>query len=98
MQILNAMIQAGGYEQAKPHMEVLAEEMVDWLEFLESIDPELSALSGDFGQDYGLAINSKEALIRAATRAEDQEFVDRLEEMFKPYPTPQQQQPQRVPN
>lgn len=93
MQMLNVMINAGAYDKAKPHLETLAEETRQHLKFYNSIDPSFTDPNGDFEQDYALAINAKEGLLRAVRNQGDDEFLQKLEEMFKPYPTPT-----RVPN
>lgn len=93
MQMLNTMIQAGGYQSAKPHLEILAEETRQYLEFFNSIESKFTDQNGDFEQDYALAINAKEAMLRAVRIEKDTDYLKELEEMFKPYPTPS-----RMPN
>ncbi len=88
MQMLNVMIEAGAYDKAKPHLEVLANEMMQQLEFFDSIDAHFTDQNGDFEQDYGLAMNTKETILRAVRRESDEDFLKQLEEMFKDFPMP----------
>ena len=67
----------------KPHLEILAKRTLDDLEFYESLDPEVIASS--FETDYALAYRSMEDIFDAAKRAEDQEFLDYLNEVLGPY-------------
>ncbi|MEZ4935416.1 MAG: DUF2723 domain-containing protein [Saprospiraceae bacterium] len=88
MQLLSIMIEAGGYEKAKPHLEILANETLQQLEFYNSLDSHFTELGGDFEQDFALAMNTKETIIRAAKSQKDDAYVQQLEEMFKDFPMP----------
>ena len=82
MQMLSVMIEAGGYENAKPHLETLANQTLQELEFFNSIDAHFTESKGDFSQDYALSMNSKQLLLQTAQRQKDEEFAKRLTEMF----------------
>ena len=82
MQMLNVMVEAGGYEKAKPHLEMLAKETLDYLVFFNSLDADFTGNGGDFEQDYALAMNTKDLLIRSAKTQKDEDFAKQLEEMF----------------
>lgn len=85
-QMLKVMIDAGGYEQAKTHIETLATETLDHLEFYQSIDPRhLERETGSFGQDFELAMGTQFAIKREVEKAGDTEFLKRIEEMFADY-------------
>ncbi len=88
MQMLNVMIEAGAYDKAKPHLETLAEEMRQQLVFFNSIDAHFTDQNGEFEQDFALAMNTKETILRTVRRENDEEFSKRLEEMFKDFPMP----------
>ncbi|RMG77086.1 MAG: DUF2723 domain-containing protein [Bacteroidetes bacterium] len=82
-QMLKIMIDAGGYEQAKPHIEILAKETRDWLEFYVSLPPkELDRETGSFGQDFELAMGTQFAIKREVEKAKDEAFLKEIEEMF----------------
>ncbi|RMF30423.1 MAG: DUF2723 domain-containing protein [Bacteroidetes bacterium] len=86
MQMLNILVQADGYEDAKPHLQILAEETADWLEFYFSLDPEdLDPETGSFGQGLGLAMSTKDALLRTVEQQKDEAFLNELKELFAPY-------------
>lgn len=85
MQMINVMIQAGGYDQAKPHIQTLANETLQHLAFYRSIDPRMIEENGEFGQDYELAMNVKELLVRSVKNQNDDAYLKELEEAFAPY-------------
>ncbi len=85
MQLINIMIQADGYEQAKPQLDILVKETLQNLAFFQSIDPRMVAENGDFGQDYELAMNTKELILRAVKAQDDETYLKELEDAFAPY-------------
>jgi hypothetical protein len=85
MQMINVMIQAGGYQQAKPQIETLAKETLQHLAFYKSIDQSMIDENGDFGQDYELAMNVKELLLRSVKDQKDEAYAKELEDAFAPY-------------
>ncbi len=91
--MISVQLAAGAYERAKPHMEILAREMADQLAFYESLDP--AVLAGSFEDQYGLAYRTKEDLINAAKKENDEAFLKELEEMFAPFTA--DQEPQEAP-
>ena len=95
MQMLNIMVEAGGYQKAKPHLEILAGNTLQMLQFLNSLDSHFTDSNGDFEQDFALAMNTKELLIQLVKKQKDTEFAQRLEEMFKDFTLPM---PARQPN
>lgn len=92
--MISVQLAAGAYERAKPHMEILAKEMAQHLAFYESIDP--MVLSSSFEDTYGLAYRTKNDLIGAARKENDDEFVKRLEEMFAPFTADRQAEEEQM--
>jgi MFS family permease len=86
MRLINVLVSADAYEEAKPHMKILAEETLDHLEFYESLD--IEDLESGFQQDFGLALRTKEDLLRAVRAAGDSEFEQELTQMFAAYQIP----------
>ncbi len=84
MQLLNVMVQAGGYEKAKPHLDILAKSTVANLAFYVS-NSKLIVKDGDFEQDYQLAMNVMDLIIRAVDSQGDATYKQELENMFAPY-------------
>ncbi len=78
--MIQVYLQAGDYERAKPHLEILAGEVADQLEFFESIDP--NVLQSSFPNDYGLSMQLMDQLLRIAEEEGDTEFLQRLESLF----------------
>jgi hypothetical protein len=85
MQMLNVLIQAGGLEKAKPHLDILAQRTADQLAFYTSLGGEWIDENGDFGQDYQLAMNTKELILRAVSTQNDQAYLKQMEDLFASY-------------
>lgn len=85
MQMLNVMVQAGGYEKAKPHLQTLAKETKQQLTFLTGLGPELSGKDSSFEQDLQLFMNVKDLLTRSVESQKDEAFKKELDEMFAPF-------------
>ncbi|TAK37804.1 MAG: DUF2723 domain-containing protein, partial [Saprospiraceae bacterium] len=82
MQMLSIMVNAGAFDKAKPHLEILAKETADKLAFFNSIAPSMIAEGGSFEQDYGLATNTKDIILRTVKAQKDEEFSKKIEGMF----------------
>ncbi|MBK8493523.1 MAG: DUF2723 domain-containing protein [Saprospirales bacterium] len=95
MRFLDILVEAGAYEQAKPHLEILAKETFDYLLFCESLSAD--DLENGFKQEYLMSLRTKDQLISAVTKAGDTEFKQQLEEQFKPFQL-EPQAPQGLPN
>jgi hypothetical protein len=85
MQMINVMIQAGAYEKAKPHLDTLAKETAEFLAFYRSLPPLATAENGDFEQDFMLAMNTKESILRVVIAQNDEALSKQYEELFAPY-------------
>ncbi len=81
--MISIYLDAGLYDKAKPHMEILARETADHLEFYQSLDQEL--LRTSYGSDFSYFQNVQEGLQRAARQEGDDEFLQKLQQMFEPY-------------
>lgn len=83
-QVLKVMLDAGGYEQAKPYLETLAAETLDHLEFYNSLESRhLDRETGSFGSDYEFSMGTQMALKRAAKENGDTAFEQDLVKMFE---------------
>jgi len=85
MQMLNVMIAAGGYEKAKPHLQILANETKQQLTFLTGLDPSLTGKDGTFEQDLQLFVNVKDLLTKSVESQKDEAFLKELNTMFEPF-------------
>lgn len=83
MYMLGIYFQANQFEKAKPHMEILAEETLDELEYYESLPPRIIETS--YETEYQLALRTMLDLKEEAERSGDTEFLGRLELMFAPF-------------
>lgn len=86
LRVLNVMVSAGAYDKAKPHLEALAAETKEYLDFYSSID--IEDLESSFRQDFSLSMRTKEDLLRMVQLEGDSEFSARLQEMFADYVVP----------
>ncbi len=94
MFMLTTLEDANAYEEAKVHIDILAEETADYLAFYNSIDPAL--LQSSFRRDYALAMNTMQDLKNMAKRNNDSEMTERLNQLFAPFEMAQT--PGQLPN
>ena len=83
MYFLDAYIQAGAYDKAKKHINILADNLAANLKFYNSLPQE--DRMGTFGQDYQSDMQTKDQLIALVTRAGDLALKDELEKKFGAY-------------
>ncbi len=83
MYFLDAYIQAGAYDKAKKHINILADNLAANLKFYNSLPQEDRMAT--FGQDYQSDMQTKEQLIALVTRAGDVALKDELEKKFGAY-------------
>ena len=86
LRILSILAEADGYEEAKPHLEILEEETFQYLEFYDSLDTD--DLKAGFEDDQRLTMQTKEGLLRLVRRAGDTDYENKLIERFKPWELP----------
>ncbi|MEK7257108.1 MAG: DUF2723 domain-containing protein, partial [Bacteroidota bacterium] len=92
MQMFSVMVQAGGYEKAKPHLQILADETVAQMAFLRSLNPKFIAPGdeagrgeGDFYGDFTLAENTRMTLLKMVEDQKDEAFLTDLKAKFQPF-------------
>jgi len=84
MFLLQNMIQAGGYQQAKPYIETLANETAERLDYyMYSMDPE--TLRKGFSDDFGTYRGIMEELKRIVASQKDQALIDKFNTMFSKF-------------
>ena len=77
--MLDVYFQADEYAKAKPHMEILAQNTYDFLEYIDSLDPStLNSYEGEFGAFF----NVMERLLNEASRAGDSAYRQQLDNLF----------------
>jgi len=80
MSLLSLYTQAGSYDHAKPHMEILADEMEDFLRFYQSLSQQ--DLNMGFAQDQKIALQVANQLQQLAAQQGDTEYVNELKSRF----------------
>jgi hypothetical protein len=80
--LIDSYIAADNYPKAKPHLEILAKNMIEILKFYKSIGSEVK---NGFEQDYTMSLRTMRDVIDAARTAKDDELANRLEAEFEPY-------------
>ncbi len=80
---LNLYLRAGEQEKAKKHMRILAEETADYLEFYNSIDPDV--LQSSFAQDFALRQRTVNTINNLLGVVKDQEFIKEIQGILAPY-------------
>ena len=83
MYFLDAYMQAGAYDKAKPHIKILADNLLANLKFYNSLSAEDKA--GSFQNDFMQDLQNKEQLLRLVETAGDKTYKDELEKMFAAY-------------
>ena len=81
--MISVYLEAGAYEAAKPHMQILAGRVIDELEYYTSISP--NTLEQSYDTDYLLAMRTMDDLIRSAQRNNDTSFAEELQNMYAPF-------------
>ncbi|GAB5551736.1 MAG: DUF2723 domain-containing protein [Saprospiraceae bacterium] len=93
--MLDVYIRAGAYEKAKPHLDILANNILDELEFYGSLSPQV--LQSSYAQQQRYAQTTASSLLSFAQQADDQESLQRYQALFGSYlapaPTAPTQQP-----
>lgn len=84
MMMLDVLYQANEYQKAKPHMEILAQETLDYLEYYTSILDNKN-FQASYADQYSLRNRDMERLLEEAQRQNDTEFLQKWEPLFSPY-------------
>lgn len=82
MFFLDVMVQAGAYEKAKPHLDILAAQTVDQLEFYFSLGNDIDR---GFEQDFNSTIRTKDQILQVVEQQGDTEFLQKLKILFTPF-------------
>jgi Protein of unknown function (DUF2723) len=83
MYYLDAYMQAGAYDKAKKHIDILADNLAANLKFYNSLSQE--DRSNTFSQDFQSDMQTKDQLIALVTRQGDQEMLLKLEQKLGVY-------------
>jgi hypothetical protein len=95
LQMLDIYVKGGAYENAKPQIELMANEAEEYLNFFQTIDNETRTSRYGFGrenqfyngyrQGNRISPGAKDELIRLVQEGGDAELLKQLKERFKPY-------------
>ena len=80
---IEVYIQAGAFEQAKTHMRILGTEVLDQLQFYDSIDEDV--LESSFETDYLYALKAVRDLLQSSRRVEDPAFANEMQTLVGAY-------------
>ena len=84
MFLLQNMIQAGGYQQAKPYIETLAAETAERLEYyMYNMDPDM--IRKGFSEDFNTYRGIMEELKRIVASQKDTALIDKFDGMFSKF-------------
>ncbi len=83
MRFLSLMAEAEAYDEAKPHLKILADRLENMLAFYFSLDND--DLEAGFGQDFGIAMRTKDDLMNLVKTQGDEAFQKELEQRFKDF-------------
>jgi hypothetical protein len=76
-------LQAKEYEKAKPHLEILANELADRMEFYVSLDNE--TLESSYSDEFELTRQTMQNVLQDVRQNNDDTFLQELEALFSPY-------------
>ncbi len=82
-------VKAGAPEKAKPIFSDLADEVLEYLNFYQSIDPSHTEGQDGFGRDKFFMERTMTMLMRSAQEMKDAELMAKFTEMFGPFQTTQ---------
>jgi hypothetical protein len=83
MYFIDGYVAAGAYDKAKPHIKILADNLLQNLKFYNSIDADTRDQT--FGSDYVRDMQTKDQLLEVVKRAGDTALQTELEQKFAPY-------------
>ncbi len=81
--MLQSYFEADAYDQAKPHLELLADELEDRLQFYSGLDQDI--LNPGFKYDYDQSVRTFYSMIMQVRQNGDTTFADELDTRFAPY-------------
>ncbi|MEP6795107.1 MAG: DUF2723 domain-containing protein [Saprospiraceae bacterium] len=88
---INIYVRASEYEKAKFHIRILAKEMVEQMDFFNTLDDE--DLKAGFNLDYRLANSAISEILKVSKSIKDEAFAKEMEDMVGKYDvTPSMQQ------
>ncbi len=85
MYMLSVYFQAGAYDKAKPHLEILAKQTQQYLAYYASVPG--SILDTSYRNEFDATYQTMQNIMSEARRANDEPFVEDLEKMFSAYIT-----------
>lgn len=85
MLYINDYVRMGKTEKAKKHLDILATELGEFLNYYTSLDPD--DLAKGFGRDYAQTMAAKDRILALATQMKDAEFENKVKALFEPYAT-----------
>lgn len=84
-EFLRAYGEAGAWDKAKPHVDILANELEQKLNFAISLDNSTLDRSGYLQADLSTALQTANNLSALARQEKDEAMVNKLRTMFEPY-------------
>lgn len=81
--MLSVYVQSGAYDKAKPVIDILADNLLDELEFYASVSPRV--LQSSYAQQQSYARNAASTLLSFAQQNDDQETLQRYQALFGAY-------------
>ena len=83
--MLTIYIQAGAYDKAKPHMDILAENLADKLRFLGTLKPRTLQNSTFFSNDNSNTRQAATSLLSLVQQTDDEETLQRYQALLGSY-------------
>jgi len=90
--MLDIYSRTGHYEKAKPHMKILARNVLDRLNYFASLSDDI--LRSSYHNDFQAAFASADRLVQYAQRAGDEDYLKELQVAFGPFLGPESFSPE----
>ena len=80
---INIYLRTRQFDKAKEHLRILAQETADYLNFYESIDPDI--VRSSFQQDYAYRLRAAQSVLSSVGIIPDEAFNDELNNLLGKY-------------
>jgi hypothetical protein len=81
--MIGVYLQSNAYDKAKPHIETLAKNTADNLEYYLSLSEEI--IESSYRSETMLSYNTMESIVQEVSRRNDPAFLKQIQDLFAPY-------------
>ena len=85
MYFLELYLKAGAYDKSKPHLQILEQETLEYLNFYFSLSESDRTGNGSFEQDLSITMSTMQGMMSLVEQAGDETYLKELESKFGAY-------------